>query len=270
MATNKMAMLLLSCDAYKDLWNDFFNLKDKYWPDCPYTFYIVTENASYDRPGVKVVTCGNDLNWSGRLRYAINSVNSEIISVFLDDYIFESEINTNLIQQHLDYFVNNNVDFFNLGDIFRHVIDCKKSIYIAPHIQRIPKHLKYGIDTSAAIWKKSFLLKLLGTDDYSAWQFEVDRCAEAASEEGLSGNILCDDRMPYNITKIPFVIQGKVYPPCVSYFKKKGYQIETNRPLMTTKEVVRYKIKVHASRIPFGHKILKWIGSKFLGYRFFT
>ena len=27
----KMAIFVLSCDKYKDVWDEFFNLKDKYW-----------------------------------------------------------------------------------------------------------------------------------------------------------------------------------------------------------------------------------------------
>ena len=57
-----MSILVLSCDKYKYAWDDFFNLRDIFWPDCPYPWYVVTESEDYDRKDVEVIKCGTDLN----------------------------------------------------------------------------------------------------------------------------------------------------------------------------------------------------------------
>lgn len=51
--TPQLAILVLSCDKYSDLWDDFFNLKDKFWPECPYSCYLATDTKEYNREGVQ-------------------------------------------------------------------------------------------------------------------------------------------------------------------------------------------------------------------------
>lgn len=271
MAENKdtMAVLLLSCDNYSDLWDDFFNLKEKYWPDCPYTWYVVTESKNYTRTNVEVIKCGKELNWAGRFRKAIIEVNTPFIAIFLEDYFICEPIDNNLINSLVAFMEEHEVDFLDLGNIFKHKINAPNKKYYAEHLVIIDKHLRYGLDTAAAIWNKDYLLEKLGDEDYSAWKFEDDRCAEAASVEGYNGLILCDDRLPFNVSPVPVVVQGHFYPPCIPFFRKRGYEIDTSkRRIMTRREQFRYDLKFRASKIKYGRKFLKWIGSHLFGYQF--
>ncbi len=267
---NKLAMLLLSCDNYSDLWDDFFNLREKFWPDCPYTWYIVTESKDYIRPNVEVIKCGKDLNWAGRFRKAVQSVDKPLIGVFLEDYFINASINNDRISDLVDFMITKEVDFLDLGNVFKHKINQPNKRYFADHLVIIDRHLKYGLDTAAAIWKKEYLLDKLGEGDYSAWKFEADRCAEAASEDGYRGVILADDRLPFNVSEIPVVVQGMFYPPVMDDFRKRGYEILSKRKVMSSWQMFKYDFKRRCARIPFGHNFMKWFGTKFLGYKFFT
>jgi len=268
---NKIAILVLSCDGYSDLWDDFFNLREKFWPDCPYRWYVVTETKEYIRTGVDVIKCGKELNWAGRFRHAVKSVDADYIGVFLEDYFIKSIVDNTRISEYLNLMQKDNVMFLNMGDVFKHIIGRKDVEYYKEHLIRIPKHLRYGIDTAAAFWNKEYLLERLGEDDYSAWKFESDRCDEAASEEGYKGLILCDDQCSLNVSEIPVVIQGVFYPGAKKFFETEcNYKIKSGRNTMGPWPVFKYKFKVFCSRAKFGRKILKWIGTHIMGYRFFT
>lgn len=267
---NKLAMLLLSCDNYSDLWDDFFNLREKFWPDCPYTWYVVTESKDYTRTNVEVIKCGNELNWAGRFRKAVQSVDNPLIGVFLEDYFINQTVDNERINDLVSFMIEHRVDFLDLGNVFHHKINQPNKQYYADHLIIIDKHLRYGLDTAAAIWKKEYLLEKLGEGDYSAWKFEADRCAEAASEDGYNGVILVDDRISFNVSEIPVVVQGKFYPPVIDDFKKRGYVIQSQRGIMTPWQQFKYDFKRWCGHIPFGHKFMKWFGTKFLGYKFFT
>lgn len=268
---NKLAMLLLSCDNYSDLWDDFFNLREKFWPDCPYTWYVVTESKDYTRTNVEVIKCGNELNWAGRFRKAVQSVDNPLIGVYLEDYFINATVDNERIEGLVDFAIEKGVDFLDLGNVFKHKINQQKKQYFADHLIIIDKHLRYGLDTAAAIWKKEYLLEKLGEGDYSAWKFEADRCAEAASEEGYNGLILVDERMSFNVSEIPVVVQGMFYPPIIEDFRKRGYEIDTSkRKVMSGYQSFKYDFKRWCACLPFGHKFMKWFGTKFLGYKFFT
>lgn len=267
----QLSILVLSCDNYCDLWDDFFNLKEKFWPECPYQWYVVAESKDYERVNVNVIKCGKELNWAGRFRKAVQSVDTPLVGVFLEDYYINAPIDNERIKGLVDLVIEKGVDFLDLGNVFKHKINQPNKQYFADHLMIIDKHLRYGLDTAAAIWKKEYLLEKLGDGDYSAWKFEADRCAEAASKDGYKGLILVDDRISFNVSEIPVVVQGMFYPPIIKDFRKRGYEIDTSkRKIMSGYQKFKYDFKRWCGRIPFGHKFMKWFGTRFLGYKFFT
>lgn len=268
---DKMAMLVLSCDKYCDVWDDFFNLKERFWPECEYQWYIVTESKDYQRERVSTIKCGSELNWAGRFRKAVKECNTPYIGLYLEDYFIQSPIDNVRIKGFVELMEREHVSFLNLGNVFHHILRQPNPEYFAPHLMYIPQHLRYGIDTAAAIWDKDYLLEKLGEGDYSAWKFEADRCAEAASEKGLGGLILCDDQLSFNVSEVPVIIQGQIYPEAIKFFKEKvGYEIQSDRKVMSAWDVRKYKFKTKMSHAKHGRKFLKWVGTHIMGYKFFT
>lgn len=270
MNKQKLVMFVLSCDGYSDLWDDFFNLQEKYWPDCPYKWYIVTETQDYYRNGVDVIKCGKDLDWAGRLRHAMHTIDSTYYGIYLEDYFITAKVDNSIISELLDVMDNNAVTYINTSDVFYNIIAMRDKEYFQKHLIKIPNDKKYGLSTESGIWERDFLLSKLGEKDYSAWQFEIDRVIEASSSEGLGGFNLCDERMPFHVSVDPVVIQGKIYPAARKFFKKQGYTFLTKRENMTIKQVLIFKLKMKMSNIKYGKKIIKWLATKFLGVKFFT
>lgn len=268
-----LAILVLSCDKYKYAWDDFFNLRDMFWEDCPYTWYVVTESADYERDGVEVIKCGKEKNWTGRFKYAVEVTKTKYVAVYLEDFFIEEKIDGQIIIDEINLMDEYNVSMINVGDVFRWITK-------QPHVEYfngdrnlivVPKHLRYGISASLSIWNKSFLLDYLGNIDCSAWDFEMRGCEMADSDEGLPGVLLCDVRQPLHPSVVPVIVQGKLYPPCIKHFKKRGYDIDVSKyNVMTFGEKWRYNIKHYTAKLPLGKKILKWIASHFLGYNFFS
>lgn len=268
---NSVSMLVLSCDAYSDLWDDFFNLRDKFWPDCEYKWYVVTESKSYERKDVEVIKCGKEMDWAGRFRYAVQTVATPYIGLYLEDFFIKAPIDNNRIKGLVAFMHNNSVDYIDLGNVFHHKINQPEKKYFSDHLVIIDKHLRYGIDTAASLWDSNYLLEKLGSGDYNAWKFEKDRCDEAATEDGYNGLLLADDRLSFNVSEIPVVVQGKFYPPVIKDFRRRGYEIDTSkRKVMSPWEEFKYDFKRKVSHFPYFHKQLKWIGSHFFGYKFFT
>ena len=266
----KAVMFMLSCDKYSDLWDDFFNLKELFWPDCPYKWYLVTESKDYVREGVIIIKCGKDLDWAGRLRMAVNSVDTSCIGLFLDDSFLEKKVDTSIVEDLVDIMIENKVSFISTEKVKPEIANNPQKEYFREHLVRIPPHTKYGLDTLGALWDKDYLLEKLGTDDYSAWQFEINLCNEALTEEGYNGIILADERLPFNISKVPVVIIGKVYPPSIKHFNKLGYQILTKRQRMSAVEAWKWRLKTRLENAKHGRKIMKWFAVTFMGYEFFT
>ena len=216
-----LCILVLSCDAYSDLWDDFFNLRDKYWIDDTIRWYVVTESKTYSRRGVSMIHCGKDRNWAARFRRAVEIVDTPYIGIFLEDYFITDTVDIERVKSLVELMKKEKVTYLNVGDVFESIIRMKNKEYFADNLIKIPNHMRYGISTVSAIWERTFLLQKLGDRDYSAWQFEMDRCHEAASPQGLGGFLLCDEKRSFNVSTLPVVIQGKFYPEAIKYFKRK-------------------------------------------------
>lgn len=268
----RMAMLVLSCDKFSPLWNDFFNLRDKFWGDCPYPWFVVTETKSFDREDVEVIKCGKGVDWAGRFRMAVQYVDADYIGLFLDDFFISSKVDTPTIESLLDLMDSDNVCTINVGNVFGWITRQQPTKeYYKDHLIKIPAHLRWGLSTESTIWNKGYLLDTLGDGDYSAWQFEIDRCKQAETELGIPGLNLCDDRLPFKVSTTPVVIQGEFYPDAIRKFHKIGYDIDTSGfPVMGRKKVFMYKLKCFAAEMKHGKKILKWIGTHVFGLKFFS
>src|ERR1041384_5983428 len=79
------AVLVMSCDAFEDVWHPFFVLFGRYWPDCPFPVYFCTETKPCKQPGITPLLPGK-LPWSARLRYAIDAIPQEYILFLQDDF----------------------------------------------------------------------------------------------------------------------------------------------------------------------------------------
>ena len=264
-----ISFLVLSCDKYSDLWEDFFCLKEKFWPDCPFEWRVVTESVECKHAGIKTIKCGNELNWTGRIKKACDSIHSDFICFFLDDFFINDTVNNDVVKECIEKAIHEKVDYYVLGDAFARTI--KTDTYYDDNTAIIPTDRPYGIDTSVAIWKKSFLLSLVEGKDCSAWQFELDRLEEARMNVHKDRKLWYDERLPLNVGSIPVVIQGKFYPKAIKDFKRRGYAINTSgRSVMTGIEVFKYDMKVFFSKLRFLKSPLKRFAGKYMGYKFFT
>lgn len=266
---SKLAILVLSCDKYSDLWDDFFNLKERFWPDCPYSCYLATDTKEYQRNGVEVIHFGNIRTWTICAREAISHIKEPYVALFLEDAFIYKTIDSSIVAENLQFCIDHKVDYLTME---RNCMERKltKEDHVAQHIWRIYRHRRYGINTSAAIWDKLFLQKALEKEDCSAWEFEVIYCREADTPEGLQGEIFFDDRQPFNISPIEIVRLGKISPDAVKFYKKLGYSIDTTkRPLLSKREQFVFKAKFNLERIPYLSKVIKSI-SKVFGFEYFS
>lgn len=272
----KLSLLVLSCDKYNDLWDNFFKLRDLFWPDSDFDWYLVTESMDYSYKNVNVIHTGKKLNWTGRLKYALDTLDSQFVGLYLDDFYISEKVNNSLIHELVEKMEKESIDHINVSDVFDSLIEMPESHeYYDNHLFKIPRHKKYGISTASAIWKRDFLLSILGNEDKNAWQFEIDLCKLAMSENGLPGTILCDERKPFKVTHIPVVIQGRYYPKAIKEFSKKGLNIDyTARGLMKPKDVLVYNLKTLTTSMLRHHpnlsKNIKWIAKNIFRVKFFT
>lgn len=165
---NDITLLIGSCDDYSFLWENFIKLCNKYWePQCKKI--IVSENLKYNTDDYDFITPGKDMNWSDRMIYAINQIDSEFIFFMLEDYFLREKIS--------DDFINEAVDFLKKEDANKIVFttipfNFYKLFHIKNDLYKMNDDSDYLTSVQPAVWRKSFLLKCLQRN-WTPWEFEI-------------------------------------------------------------------------------------------------
>ena len=103
----EIAILILSCDKYKELWEPFFHHFFSVWPDCPYKIYLLNNIYNYNHKRVHCLQVGNDISWSESLYNGLLKISEKRIFFIYED-CFISKIDTKQITSFFIEAVNNN------------------------------------------------------------------------------------------------------------------------------------------------------------------
>ena len=233
-----ISIFVISFDGYSDVWPVFFECKERFWNDCPYITYLVTNNKDCNEKCF-VIKTGEETNWCDRVLKALDSVKEDAIIVLLEDYLIGSKINNEHFNNYVDFFQNGNANYLRLINIPR---KHKSSEY--DEIYPILKNEEYGISLQPAIWDKQYfkdvLLNVEG--NRSAWEFEIyllkkctDECIPISGCYGTKTNVLDIHNG---------VLKGKWFKNEVSYFRQKGILINTyDRGILKDKEYRSHLIR---------------------------
>lgn len=216
------AILLMSCDAYSDLWDDFYQLKEKNWPDCRFVTYHVTEDKECAFPNVITIKCGTGTQWTERLRHALITIDTEYVILMLEDFYISQKIRAEQIDQALELMQKDHISYYKLDERWR----IKGKPYDGrQYLIRLEKNYRYGISLLTSIWNKQFLLRTIGEENYSAWEFELRRNRDDDITK-TDPSLVCvyDSR---NIMHIKHMVErGKYLKRSVIQLKRDGYLIE--------------------------------------------
>lgn len=90
-----LAIVGIFWDGYYDMWEDFLELKEKFWKDCPYPLYIVNQakNLNFQKKyDVTVIHAGESAEYSKKVQTALAQIDSDYFLLLLDDFFFSAEI----------------------------------------------------------------------------------------------------------------------------------------------------------------------------------
>lgn len=162
-----IAVLVVSCDKYADLWPIFTSQFRRYWPDCPFPRYIMSNVSEASFEGFETLRIGTDVSWSDNLLSALDRIGEDYVLLFLEDLVLRSQVNTTLLSTALAWAATAEPDHLRLNATNRP--DERKS----ESIGRIREGAIYRTSTVLTLWRKGALKALLKSGE-SAWQFEID------------------------------------------------------------------------------------------------
>jgi hypothetical protein len=229
-AAPRLSVVVLSCDAYADAWPPFFTLLERFWPDCPYTVYLVSETLGFDHPRVKVLTPGQLMPWSDRLKWALEKIASSHVLLLLEDYLLLKVVDQARVASYFEWLVAQGGAYLRLIP----VPEPPRALAADATLGELPVGTSYRTSTQAAIWKKGVLHSLLIPNE-TAWSFERDSVARSSHISGFYSLTLDAMGHPYERGSYPMVYyctainKGKWRAEAIRQFELLGVYIDTSK-----------------------------------------
>ena len=103
------AILIVSCDKYQDLWNSCIILLRKFWKDCPFKVYLLSNTIKANFDDVMSITVGNDYSWSESLQNALDQIPETYVLLYIEDLYLTGHVQSEKIVQLVDWAIEQEV-----------------------------------------------------------------------------------------------------------------------------------------------------------------
>lgn len=174
-----LTILVNSCDKNSDLWEVFFTLLKKKWPDCPCRIILNTETQTYSFDGFNIeCLCVQKnktekqlkkYNWSDRLIDNLKQINTKYTFFLLEDFYIKNQVDSTEVEKLLS-----KIDKIKkFGAIYLSDNESNYPSYYNKNLDLFKRHKfnHYKANATPAIWKTNVLLKLLRKNE-TPWDFE--------------------------------------------------------------------------------------------------
>lgn len=232
---NELAIVGIFWDGYYDIWEDFLELKERFWKNCPYPLYIVNQTRKLDyakKYDVTVINAGADAEYSKKVLCAIENIKAKYLLLLLDDFFFTKPLEGAVLDERIQFMKQNHLNYFSMP-LPEFLDECNGSSFMGlAHIQNIETSKEYTLSCQPALWERNFLATSIGQGNYNAWIFEG---IYAKSKMSHTKQFLdqCKIDVSNVLGLIHGALQGKMIPPTIEKLRQNGYNMKNNREMLS-------------------------------------
>ena len=247
-----LAIVVMSCDRYADLWAPFFEMFFRHWADCPCSVYLVANEKASPDPRVEVLRAGPDEGWSATLKRCLALVPADNVFTMIDDAFLVEPIQTAEFMRLYAWFIERDAHYLRLRAA------PLPDVPVDGDVGEIVPGSMYRTSAVFAFWRRSTLIGLLDERE-NPWQFELDGVLRAEKIPGF-----------YSVYRSRFsylhgVDRGRWFPWAVARLRAAGVEVDTQaRPIMPATEALTFAANlpkaVLMSRIPsaWRSRLIRW------------
>ena len=162
-----VAILVSGHDRYSFAWDGFAHGFKKYWPDCPWPIYFITNKL--EAPIGMTLKVGDDNGyWGTAMSRALGLINAEVILFMCEDYWLTAPTNTqDIISLSRLFQYRYSLNYIKLNPSIDAQIQATKNTF------QFSEDALYRTSMQIAFWRKEVLQNLIKFDD-SIHAFETE------------------------------------------------------------------------------------------------
>jgi hypothetical protein len=236
--TDKQCSIVVSsCDPFDDVWSPFFQLLFKYWTDCPFPIYLITNHKSYSDPRVHVIKVGEDKLWASNLQFALNSITTPYILYLQEDYFLRKKVDTKKIFDLLRHMQERHVSYLRL-------VPAPSPDEPWPQdsdLGIIAKNAPYRVSLQASFWNRALLEKLLIPGE-TGWDMEEKGSVRS---DDLPDVFLSSKRKRFfDYYPATAIKRGKWLPGALALCRREGISVDiSKRKVLSRRRILIGKIR---------------------------
>jgi hypothetical protein len=220
MKDKKLAILILSCDKFRDVWTPFLNQFRRFFPSEDYQIYVGSNSVRCAEQGVIPIMSGDDPDWSTSYKRILAQIKEPKLFVILEDQFLASPIDSEGFQEALSFLIEKNALHIKYwaNPLPNEVTDNPR---IGIYHQGAPYRA-----TVCGFWDREYLMSLL-IEGENPWNFEILGSYRTSYSDGFYGLMrpLCENRN--------MIEKGCWIPQSVAWAREEGIVLDLDkRPLL--------------------------------------
>lgn len=214
-----VAIIVSSCDAFFDAWRPFNSFMRRFWPDCPFEIFLITNELQVRSSRVLALPVGPDRGWSDNLLKALDRVQKPYVFYMQEDYFLTGPVRDEQLAN----------DFAQLIDSGASSLCFRARSNPDPGFE--PLNDRFGIvpinsdgrtRCQVTLWKRNVLRSILRPNE-TAWNFEARGSERTREMRILSYQRRDNTPIPYLMSAIS---RGFWMPDALALCRSHGVKIE--------------------------------------------
>ena len=216
---NNVTMIFCTCDAYSDMWKDFFFLLKKYWPEFDGEIILNTETKAFQYDGFSITEplyCTNDISWSERLSRSLDRAKNPYVLIMLEDFYLNAPVDHSTFCKTLEHMKENPgvVSVTYLPEFGAY-----KPVKSLPGFFLRRQFSRYKITAHITLYRKDYLRALLKKTE-SAWEFELNGTIRSWFKRGAFLSPSNTDHAVFPYDRGSLILKGKYYGVIKRHFEQ--------------------------------------------------
>lgn len=109
-----VSVLISSFDGYAFCWPAVCHGFSKYWPDCPYPIFLMSNVRDYEHPGIRMLHVDGGKDWTARMLSALSQLDSPYILYFQEDYWIREKVESARIAEYVGHMETHALNYIRL------------------------------------------------------------------------------------------------------------------------------------------------------------
>lgn len=163
----RAAIVVSSFDLFHDCWIPFFAIFRRFWPECPFPAFLITNHLRVDDGPYKAIQVGDDPGWGGALTKVLASLDYEYFFYFQDDHFLMGKVDHEQVNRDFEFLTNSEYEMLSYRAVREMAEDDTRvsENYLAPSVEG-----RNGFHLDPSLWRKERFQELLRPEE-NAWQF---------------------------------------------------------------------------------------------------